>query len=343
VCFRPPRDLDAGGTLSAFVAHQHNSVFALRRDLLFCLIVFFCYHKPTYAQCSQSSWTVDLASGYGFHQFGPPTLNRHQRPDRWKTQQGLVSLSPDILAVYQVIETAQLQAAQPRDASGGGGRYTLKIVFLSVSQNGKELRTLSLITDGNTSSELFSTGDGDLIVQTGKLLRQFSDSLTQDGSLALPVTGETINEQWILARAESDGTILARHDQDTGWHGKYSYELFEIDTRNLGLRKYEGLPDEANDTVNFPSSVWKKQLPRSLLKRNEFFYSATRSSHYIAAEVRRDHGEKPGDIIVYDVTRAIAVCSVRSAQMAYPRMMLYAVSSDGALATIQNNKLSVWK
>jgi hypothetical protein len=63
--------------------------------------------------------------------------------------------------VYQVVENLDAKGQlSPTDVSGGGGRYLLKIVFLVVDQNGKTLRDMTLVTDGSSFSDVFSSGSG---------------------------------------------------------------------------------------------------------------------------------------------------------------------------------------
>jgi hypothetical protein len=306
-----------------------------------------------YSQGTNRYWTVNLSSEYDVRSFGVPPHPSDRLSDRWKTQQGLVFVSNNILAVYQVVENVDAQTKlSPRDMSGGGGRYSLKIIFFLVDQNGKRLRDITLVTEGDSFSEVFSSGDGTFVTRTGNLLRLFSDNFEELKSFLLPNTHQTMHEGWLLASNPSNGFLVAKHEQDSGFGGMYKYDLFKIDLETLRLDTLDGGDLSVDRFVEHPSELWIHQLPSSLLGKGEGFFSAVGNQNYIAGEVRRfRYGPfgtgfegKPARIVIYDLVKMAQTRAERLTEMVsfWPRTRLYAVSPQGALALIQKNQLSVW-
>ena len=83
-----------------------------------------------------------------------------------RTRSGVL-ISSSALAVYQVLERDDLPHLQPRDESGGGGRYLLQIVLFDTAQ-GKSLGTIRLATSGVEPSGVYPTHDGSFVVKTGR-------------------------------------------------------------------------------------------------------------------------------------------------------------------------------
>src|SRR5262249_6831488 len=102
----------------------------MKRVWLFALLLVPMASRATEKKCPAPHWTVDLTAKYGFRPFGEVRHPRNQMPATWKTSQGVVFTAPDTLAVYQVRESEEVHPLQPRDESGGGGRYFLEIIFL---------------------------------------------------------------------------------------------------------------------------------------------------------------------------------------------------------------------
>jgi hypothetical protein len=319
-----------------------NSVMTTRL-LGFC-VMFLFVSQSSYPQCSNKSWTVNLSSGYDFHPFGSPASPRDRLPDRWRTQQGLVFLSSKILAVYQVLNEPNIQPVLPRDASGGGGRYKLMIVFLLVGENGRKLRELKLVTDASSFSEIFSVQGGGFVIRTGNLLNLFSSNFEELKSTVLSIDHNSRNDTWLLASDPSNGVLIAKHEQDFGKEKTYNSVLYRVNLETMGLEKYDDL--QAEQIAVRPSSVWTQRLPPSSLKKGEGAVSAILNGRYLAAEVRRGkHGEgKPERIVRYDLAHHEPVCAAPLTEFAsfWPAIRLYAISSEGDLALIQSNRLTVW-
>jgi hypothetical protein len=89
-------------------ARGHSAVTVLLLMLLLVLL------PKTYGDQRlpvQPRWVLDL-SAYGYRDF------QHTWFPMWKRQQGLVFLSPKVLAVYQVSESEEPMAPVQRDQSG---------------------------------------------------------------------------------------------------------------------------------------------------------------------------------------------------------------------------------
>lgn len=148
--------------------------------------------------CDSPIWTVDLSARYQFRPFGLVKHPRNQPPLLWRTQQGIVFISPQTLAIYQVRELEDLPPIQPRDESRGGGKFVLQIVFLD-SSTGEEVQTLRLTTSSAVQSRVYATHEGRFLVVTGGLLRLYSSSFQKIVSRSLPMSATTGNENWNIS------------------------------------------------------------------------------------------------------------------------------------------------
>ncbi len=165
--------------------------------LLLCLLIVIeagAAEKP----CASPAWTVDLAGTYHFRPFELVKHPRNEPPLYWKTQQGVAFIAPETLAVYQVQEVDSLPSIQPRDQSGGGGRFVLKIAFLEVA-TGKEVHTLHLTTTSSSQSRVYPTHEGRFLVVTGQLLRLYSPAFQEMASRSLPSSPTGDNQNWNIS------------------------------------------------------------------------------------------------------------------------------------------------
>src|SRR5215472_11269394 len=104
-------------------------------------------HPGAPSNCDERCWSKNLKESDGFRSFD-------QQGDRpWQKQQGIRFIAINRLAVYQVEEEQQQTALQPRDASGGAGRFHLRIAFLE-ADDGRELKTLDVQTNANVAEVL---------------------------------------------------------------------------------------------------------------------------------------------------------------------------------------------
>jgi hypothetical protein len=163
----------------------------------FALLFVVIGAPATEKQCALPIWTLDLSAKYQFRPFGRVTHPRNQPPWPWKISQGVVFTSPAVLAIYQVLETDE-NTPQPRDASGGGGKYVLHIVFLDAA-TGREVQTLRFTTTGLEVSGVYSTHDGRFVVATGQQLRLYSPTFEQIGSRTFPTSSYGKPESWSVS------------------------------------------------------------------------------------------------------------------------------------------------
>jgi hypothetical protein len=313
------------------------------RFLLACMMSWIL-SASSHAQCCSDPWTVNFSRTYRFRPFGVPPSGRRELYDRWRAEQGLVFISPDILAVYQVLEEPNPQPVMPRDLSGGGGRYRLKIVFLSIAENGKKLRDLELVTVASTFSQVFAAQPGSFVVRTGNLLRLFSSSFEELRSTLLPVDHNSWFEAWEVASDPSNRFLIALHEKAFVKDGAYESTLYKLDFDTMHLELYSDLM--AEQMALHPDSAFAQRLPRSVLKTNEFAFTAAVGGGYIAAEIRKGtRGEgKPDRVILYNQDRHETLCSIPLTDLAsfWPYVRLYAVSPEGTLALIRKDQLTVW-
>jgi hypothetical protein len=133
----------------------------------------------------------------------------------WKRQEGLVFLSPEVLAVYQVIERAEPIPLARRDSSGGVGKYHLQISFLQAS-DGKLLKQIRLVTSEEVS-QVLPTREGRFIVRTGQTLHLFSATLEEISALQLPLDGPAKHEWWDTDVSPSGAELWLAHHEDFGF------------------------------------------------------------------------------------------------------------------------------
>lgn len=129
--------------------------------------------------CTALLWTTDLRAQY---KFPPFLLNKHNPP--WKTQEGVTFTSPNTLVVYEVVEN-DVPHLERRTASGGGGRFTLRAVFLD-ARNGRAMREMSWPTTPEDPSNVRATNGGRFLVQTGLTLQSYSPEFGNVASFVLP-------------------------------------------------------------------------------------------------------------------------------------------------------------
>src|ERR1700724_1058949 len=71
-------------------------------------------------------WAANLSTQYGFQRFDRE-INKN-----WLVHQGLVFLTPERIAIYQLNQKPQRVSLSPRDASGGAGNFYLQVEILDV-------------------------------------------------------------------------------------------------------------------------------------------------------------------------------------------------------------------
>ena len=123
----------------------------MRRPLMFAVLALTITTSATAHHCRGPFWTVGVVAKYGFRPFGLVKHPRSEPPLTWRTSQGVVFTSPETLAIHQVLDRGDLLPVEPRNTSGAGGRYALRVVFLDRA-TGTELHQLNLATEGSAIS-----------------------------------------------------------------------------------------------------------------------------------------------------------------------------------------------
>ncbi len=176
----------------------------------------------------QPLWTANLAKQYGFQRFDRE-INKN-----WLAYQGLVFLSPERIAIYQLNRKTERVSLSSRDASGGGGNFYLQVEVLDI-RDGHEIAQLRLPACGMFSS-VMPARDGNFIVRTGEMLSLYSPSLQKMASHRLPLEqGES--EAWETNVAPSGEVVVAVRRQmypDFAFPGKSTYvEILDAATLQL--------------------------------------------------------------------------------------------------------------
>ncbi len=138
-------------------------------------------HKP----CPAPLWTADLVSKYHLEPFVVPKHPRNATPPVWQTQRGITFTSPERLVIYQVVESKNLTQLAPRDVSGGGGKFTLRALFLD-ARDGNGVHEATWSTSALDYSQVYATHDGRFLVRTGRMLRSYSPDFHEIASRSLP-------------------------------------------------------------------------------------------------------------------------------------------------------------
>src|SRR5438874_292244 len=87
----------------------------------------------------QPRWATNLTEAHGFQPFDRPTQLL------WSKQQGIVFITPDRLAVYQVNELRSPAPLAKRDGSGGAGNFVLNLKILD-AHDGREIKSMRFPT-----------------------------------------------------------------------------------------------------------------------------------------------------------------------------------------------------
>jgi hypothetical protein len=183
----------------------------MRRVWWFALLLAPFAASAAEKPCRAPIWTVDIASTFSFRPYGLVKHPRNQPPLAWRTQQAVVFTAPDTLAIYQVKESEGGHPLEPQDASGGGGRYVLEIVFLDRAK-GKEIHRLRLTTGSTGQSAVYPTHDGRFLVVTGKMLRLFSPTFQEIASRPGPIGQSGQSQYWRVSVIPPGKRIFAYVD-----------------------------------------------------------------------------------------------------------------------------------
>jgi hypothetical protein len=154
---------------------------------------------------TKQRWATNLRADHGFQTF--------DRPGQllWYRQQGIVFITPDRLAVYQVNERLSPAQLAGRDLSGGAGNFFLDLKILDV-HDGHEIKSMRLPTSG-AFSKVVPAGSGKLVVRTGDVLYLLSSSFNVLASKALPLERAAPFESWQVDAPPSGAEIVLAHQQ----------------------------------------------------------------------------------------------------------------------------------
>ena len=173
----------------------------------FCLMaVFFA------GLCSDGSgqtppprWTVNLQQQSGLRPFIT------QSDLLWTKQQGVVFLTPNTVAVFQVNEVRVPAQLSKRTTSGGAGSFYLEVRVLD-AQDGHQVKSIRLITNADYS-KVVPTHDGKFIMRLGDEVYLLSADFSPLASRELPLKREAKIEYWQLNVSSSGSEVVLVHDQ----------------------------------------------------------------------------------------------------------------------------------
>ena len=174
----------------------------------------------------QPLWKVELAKEHGFRAFGSAERAR-QPPEMWKFQEGVVFLSPELLAVYQVHSESDNVLA-PRDQSGGAGRFFLQVEILDTG-HGKPVKSVHLQTSSRWSAVL-PTHDGRYLLRTGDVVRLYSATFEELASKSLPLSPPSRNEGWYILVSPQGRRIYLQHNEMPPSRSEPAGSLLDADT-----------------------------------------------------------------------------------------------------------------
>lgn len=315
---------------------------------LVCVIGASVAEKP----CSSPLWTLDLSEKYNFRPF---ELARHPTnglPERWKTQQGTVFISSDVLAVYQVLENEQPTSAGSRTESGGAGRFTLQVEFLDTRQ-GKEMRSLHLTTASADFSEVYPTHDGKFLVRTGEIMRLYSRGFEELASRPLPLARKAPNESWLVAVAPSGTRIYAHHNETFGFKEGAVDKQYVLDADSLQTISTADQDSLGHWPPEDSEVTWRREFPEGSIPKRDRVVSIRGSDSLVAGEIHRrswnpldlNVAPKALRILLYSLAKKSELCSIAITKPVHgwPSSYFYAVSAGGTVAVIQGGTLSFYQ
>jgi hypothetical protein len=157
------------------------------------------------AQELQELWKADLREKYACQNF-----NREIEKN-WVSQQGVVFLTPEEIAVYQVNKRKYWARLGARDTSGGAGNFFLDVKILD-ARDGRLLKSLNFPTNAELSKVL-PTHDGRFIVRTGEVLYLYAPDFQQLASRSLPLKRMAPLEDWEINVTHSGQEVFLVHQQ----------------------------------------------------------------------------------------------------------------------------------
>jgi len=168
---------------------------------LFSCLPFWCNAKDGHPP----RWQINLKEKYGFESFDRTLVST------WTRQQDVVFLSSERVAVYQVSRSHETVKLSTRDASGGGGNYSMTVYILD-ARDGREIKHLRFPTNPEYS-KVIATHDGKFLVRTGDVLYLYSADFERLASKNLPLKRKVIEEVWQIGVSPSGEEVVLVHQQ----------------------------------------------------------------------------------------------------------------------------------
>jgi hypothetical protein len=150
-------------------------------------------------------WTMTLREGHGLQTFDRPSQQL------WYRQQGVVFITLDRLAVYQVNQRLAPAPLARRDVSGGSGNFFLDLKILD-AHHGHEIKFIRFPTSGSFSQVVAVRG-GSFLVRTGDVLYLLSPAFSVLASKTLPLERVAPFEEWQISVPHSGAEIVVVHQQ----------------------------------------------------------------------------------------------------------------------------------
>lgn len=331
--------------------------------------------------CAQPLWSVDLAAKYGLRAFGLPKHERNHLPSYWKLQQGIVFVTPHVLAVYQVLENSDLNHLQRKDVSGGSGRYVLQVSVMDAT-DGQGLKTLQLVTSGSGSSNIYPTHDGKLLVRTGEIIRVYSPAFEETAIAHLPHSQTANSESSKLFLSPSGKIVHVSYTASYSSQIVAGETLLDADTLDPIPEPPPGEEGSPEIRPGFTFFAKDNSCPSKLVRTSsdtfvgygcktlqvlgsdgrlrwdipmhEEVVAVRGYGTLMAAAIQRhrpnpldlDLAPEPLRIEIYDLGTKSEKCSIPRlivpTREVWPSM-LFAISSSGAVAVIQGTNLSFYE
>lgn len=316
--------------------------------------------------CAPPVWAVDLVQKYQFRNFGQAGFSKWP-PNTWEMQQGVVFISPELLAIYQVSPNNSSPAVTPRsqkDQSGAVGNFTLQIQFLD-TKRGTPVKYLALPTTSQFSW-VCATHSGKFLVRTGNTISLYSANFEQFLFQSLPLLHLSHDESWKIAVSPSGSVVYAEHDDNFGFGKGYKTASFLLDPDTLQVversapatgppwkvKATGSLRDSHSQPFTIVSSSDGRKLTVSLSAGNEIVSHEVNNLFFVA-EVHRSRPDpfdiginsKPVRIAVYDSKTQSERCSIPITKpvSVWLKPSLYSISPMGDLAVIDGNTLKMYQ
>jgi hypothetical protein len=169
------------------------------------LLLAFCSQLLGQVSRPHPQWTVNLHEDQGLQSFERPSY------PLWLRQQGVVFITPDRLAVYQVNERVSPTPLARRDLNGGAGNFFLDLKIFD-AHDGHAIKSMRFSTSASFS-QVAPGRAGNFIVRTGDILYLISPDSKVLASKLLPLERVAPFEGWQVDVPPSGAEIALVHQQ----------------------------------------------------------------------------------------------------------------------------------